>query len=234
MAIGLGMAFFAVVSVGALWGYRWATGNRYFALRDVQVRGNVHLTYAEVVEAAGVELGRNCLRIGMDGVIAGIEKNPWVEAVKVRRELPDTFKITVRERVPAFWVRREGKIWYADRQGRVIDEMKPDKFIALPVLEAEEGAGGDVERLPDLLDEALIAGLPFRVTDAEWLRLTAGGDVEIALSEPGVKVAVGTSDWRGNLRRAVTVWNALAARGELERARGIRAHAGNVWVALGG
>ena len=59
-------------------------------------------------------LGLNCLNMNVGEVKNRLDRNPWIESVTVRRELPDRLLIDVREKVPAFWMRQGDGLYFAD------------------------------------------------------------------------------------------------------------------------
>jgi cell division protein FtsQ len=73
----------------------------------IRVTGVQHLDAAAVERAAGVQPGAPLLRADTRAVAARIEALPWVASAKVSRALPATLRITVTERVPVAWVRRD-------------------------------------------------------------------------------------------------------------------------------
>ena len=73
----------------------------------VRVTGVQHLDAADVAGVAGVRLGAPLLRVDTGAVAARVERMPWVASAKVSRALPGTLRITVTERVPVAWVRRD-------------------------------------------------------------------------------------------------------------------------------
>ena len=73
----------------------------------VRVTGVQHLDSATVASAAGVQIGAPLLRVDTGAVAARVERLPWVASATVSRALPGTLRITVTERVPVAWVRRD-------------------------------------------------------------------------------------------------------------------------------
>jgi cell division protein FtsQ len=91
----------------------WLVANSaLFAARDIRVLGNVRLTAAEVQRLAGISMGDNVLRLGIEGAVRSLERSPWVAGASVERSLPSTLVVRVVERAPAAWLR--------DRQGPVV------------------------------------------------------------------------------------------------------------------
>jgi cell division protein FtsQ len=156
-------------------------------------------------------------------------QNPWVRAVKVKRELPDTVRITVHERRAAFLVPQEGTLWYADLEGTLIAPVDPNRFRSLPQLVVEQAEGQALVGPSDmgvLARDLRAAGLPFGLDDAAWVRLSYGAGLELEIS--GRVLSIGLDGWDENLQRLRAVWQDLERRGELAGIRSIRAHGNRV------
>jgi cell division protein FtsQ len=69
-------------------------------VREVEVRGAVHLTGDQVREAAAVEPGTPLVRVDVHAVDARVRELPRVAGVHVERLLPGTLRLTVDERDP--------------------------------------------------------------------------------------------------------------------------------------
>jgi cell division protein FtsQ len=90
----------------------WLVANSaLFAARDIRVFGNVRLTAAEVQRLAGISIGDNVLRVGIEEAVGSLERSPWVAQASVERSLPSTLVVRVVERDPVAWLRdREGPV----------------------------------------------------------------------------------------------------------------------------
>lgn len=75
-----------------------------FDVRDVRVVGTARLSPEEIAGLAGVKEGSNLLLLSVEDVAASVRSNPWVADVTVRRDLPSTLVVRVRERAAVGWV----------------------------------------------------------------------------------------------------------------------------------
>lgn len=84
----------------------WAVAMKspVFEVRELRVEGTGRLSPREVAGLAGVEEGSNLLLLPIDEVASSVRSNPWVADVTVRRDLPSTLVVRVRERSPIGWV----------------------------------------------------------------------------------------------------------------------------------
>ncbi|PKN08417.1 MAG: hypothetical protein CVU73_08215 [Deltaproteobacteria bacterium HGW-Deltaproteobacteria-8] len=236
VAVKNALLFFAALlllgSLGAslIYGYRFVTTTPALGLTEIAVSGNMRLTYGQVLEIAGLHLGQNSLGVNVSRVESSLSRNPWVEFVTVRRELPDKLFITMVERQPSFWVRKDGALYFADAKGAVITQLSPGDSASLPLLEIS----------PELADqqqvvEAMVArmnkqDLPFALGQMAWVKFTDSGQVELYLDALHIRVRAELSDWDTHFSRIETVWRDLKLRGETGQVAAIEASGGKVWV----
>lgn len=86
---------------------------------NLKLIGSKHTSKADVLEATGVE-GDNLLLLSterLEGVVADL---PWVARAKVDRILPDTVRVTIKERKPALVIEGLRGSWTVDLSGRVL------------------------------------------------------------------------------------------------------------------
>jgi cell division protein FtsQ len=121
----------AVLGGGAWAGYRWMTGSPRFAITEIAVHGAHHVDADALRAALPIRLGDNVFT-GLAAVASTARANPWVAAVEVRRILPHTISIELREHVPAAVVEL-GELYLVDAAGA------PFKRAAL-----ETGEGDDL------------------------------------------------------------------------------------------
>ena len=135
LGLGLGAALLVGLGVGGLQLHRMATTSEFFAIKRVEIRGTTHFSREEVLKAANLQSGVNSLTVNIADVEQGLRDNPWVLSVAVKRRLPDAFEIRIRERIPAFWMLKDGVLYYADNRGQIIAPVNVGNFLSLPTLE---------------------------------------------------------------------------------------------------
>ncbi|MFQ9866255.1 MAG: cell division protein FtsQ/DivIB [Bilophila wadsworthia] len=116
------------LGVGGLQLYRMATTSEFFAIKRVEIRGTTHFSREEVLKAANLQSGVNSLTVNI-AMEQGLRDNPWVLSVAVKRRLPDAFEIRIRERIPAFWMLKDGVLYYADNRGQMIAPVTVGNFL---------------------------------------------------------------------------------------------------------
>ncbi|HEY2735831.1 MAG TPA: FtsQ-type POTRA domain-containing protein [Polyangiales bacterium] len=77
---------------------RYVHESSSFATRHVDVHGQQHLSREGVIAAAGLALGKNVFATSPEQARASLLREPWIESANVRRSLPGSYAIEVRER----------------------------------------------------------------------------------------------------------------------------------------
>lgn len=216
--------------LGGLQLHRLATTSDFFAIRRIEIRGIAHFKREAVLEAAGLHEGTNSLTVNIADVEAGVRNNPWVAEVAVKRRLPDAFEIRVKERSPAFWMRKDGVLYYADNKGAIIAPVDAGNFLSLPTLEILPGGEVLLPRLDELARAFQSAKLPVDMAGVSLFRVSAAKGFEVFIENRNLVLCIAAEDWDVNLRRLGEVLMDLARRGELKAAREVWASDGNVWV----
>jgi hypothetical protein len=147
--LSLGLA----IVLGAGW---WVTNSPVFDLRSLQVRGNEHVTPAEVARLSGLTRNTNVLWFESGAVERRLESDPWILDARISRSLPAGISIMLEERVPiAMTSGRHPMLLAGD--GMVLGPAGTD--VRLPVVETTARlAPGDRISASDAL--AVVRSLP--------------------------------------------------------------------------
>ncbi|WP_446424912.1 cell division protein FtsQ/DivIB [Mailhella sp.] len=230
----LGLSIVGFMLFGAVFGmikaWRFCLTSEYFTIREIAVSGNVQVKTPEVLRICGIEKGENSLAVNVHKAEQELMKNPWIESVNIRRDLPDSFTIQIEERVPLFCARKNDRLYYVSGQGLLIAPVDPRSFRSLPVLEL--GPGGD-EALPlvaDFVELFRKAGFPFGFRQVSSLRLSAAKGFELYVENRRLRLTIGLEQWQDNLRRIASVVSDIDKRKETVMVSSIRAADGQVWM----
>ncbi len=159
-----------------------------FVLRHVQVDGAVYLKKEELVRISGIYMGEPLFQLETDQVTKRLLQDLRIEEALVRRQLPSTLEITIKERMPVATVACEYGYLDIDRQGKVIDSYRTLKNMPIPMITGVQVRdlyiGDDVE------DEMVKKILSFlqQLDDASLNQLS-----EIAITGPDYLVAYTTN-----------------------------------------
>lgn len=229
MLTGLVLSLIAA-GVVSVWLYEKAITSDFFTTRHIDVAGNVRLSRDMVLQYGGLGEGDNSLAISISDVERNLRDTPWVEEASVKRLLPDRFVIKIKERMPSFWVRKDGVLYYANDRGEVIAPVESRNFLSLPTLEILPGGEDAVPYLQNLLRDIKNGSLPLEAGAIASVRVSPAQGVEIFLEDREMRLSIAADDWNGNLKRLGLALSDLARRRELGSVREARAVDGNVWI----
>ncbi|MBD5553623.1 MAG: FtsQ-type POTRA domain-containing protein [Desulfovibrio sp.] len=223
-------AVVALVGAISLWLYGKAITSDFFTTRHIDVAGNTRLTREMVLQYGGLSEGDNSLGISIADVERNLRDTPWVEEVSVKRLLPDRFVIKLKERMPSFWVHKDGALYYANEAGEIIAPVESRNFLSLPTLRILPGGNEAVPYLAHLLRDLQNGVLPMESGAIAQVTASPSNGVEIYLEDREMRLSIATDDWDGNMARLGTALGDLARRHELSSVREARAVDGNVWI----
>lgn len=186
----------------------------------VTVHGNDRLSNGEVLALLADLRGRNILGVDLAASRARLLSSAWVESAVVRRVLPSTVEVVVRERV-AMGIARLGRdLYLVDQHGVVIDEYGPAYAdLDLPVIDGLASPPGDGVPLVDERRTALVARLLGDVAGHQRLasRLSQidvrdARDAVVLLDGDTVMLRLGDRDFAARLQGYLDVSAALKER----------------------
>ncbi|MFN0245555.1 MAG: cell division protein FtsQ/DivIB [Kofleriaceae bacterium] len=95
------VAAIATIGTGVWLGYRFLTTDARFAIVEIRIDGEHHLTEDQIRDALPVKVGDNVFASNLDTVTNKLRATPWIASAFARRVLPDTLVIEIREHAPA-------------------------------------------------------------------------------------------------------------------------------------
>lgn len=119
--------------VGGRYGHRWLTHTPQLGARTIEITGSSRVAREEVLTAARLSLGSNVLAVDLERASRLIERLPWVARATVTRQLPDTLRVAIEERVPAALV-AVGGLYLASADGTLFKRAEPGDPVDLPVV----------------------------------------------------------------------------------------------------
>ncbi|HVU52313.1 MAG TPA: FtsQ-type POTRA domain-containing protein [Polyangia bacterium] len=225
------LACLAAAVVGGRHLVRHVVASPRFALREIRAEATLHVSHDDIVALAGVEPGAELLAIDTDAVAARVATHPWVQAVRVRRQLPSALAIDVVERRAAASALL-GTLYLIDDSGRPFKRATLDEADGLPVI---TGVARDQYTLARVASEAafreaLALLALYRADDELAAARRAGGGAaarpalseihidpragySLVLYDGGGEVRLGRDDWPAKLARLDEIFAALGPRG---------------------
>lgn len=223
-ALGIGRGF--------VWLYDTAVTSSWFETKKIEVHGNKRLPRDMILQLANIHEGQNSLAVNIALVEQNLRRTPWVESVSVKRLLPDTFVITLTERMPTFWVQRDGILYYATDEGESIAPVESTNFLSLPALTVEPGADTLRPYLTRFLESVRRGDLPFDMSSMSQVSLSLSKGLEIFLEDRELWLSLDPVDWENSVVKIQRVFTDLLRRREMKNVREMRVIEGNVWVVL--
>jgi cell division protein FtsQ len=109
------------------------TQSEHFKARTIQIEGGQRLSAKTLASVAGVREGINVLSVNLSAARRRLLAQPWIAEAEVRREIPSTLFIRVREHMPAAIV-DVGKKFLLNARGEVFKEWEAGDPEELPVV----------------------------------------------------------------------------------------------------
>jgi cell division protein FtsQ len=181
----------------------------------INVRGNVHLSTGEILAMLDGVRGQHVLRVDLEHWRQRILDSPWVESATLRRVLPSTIEVFIRERQPVAVARLHDELYLVDAGGRIIDEYGPNYLqFDLPIVDglASSAPGAEVDDgRAALAGEAIAAlrrnaGLYKRVSQVV---MTGERDAAVLLDDDRTLVHLGDEQFLERLQAYVDIAPAL-------------------------
>ncbi|HEY3065280.1 MAG TPA: FtsQ-type POTRA domain-containing protein [Methylomirabilota bacterium] len=205
----------ALAGAGGLW---VLTAPR-FAIADVEVHGASRLPVDRILDAAGIRLGTNLLRLDTAAVIARLEELPEIRRAELIREFPNRVTINVEERRP-FTLLHSGRLHWVDEEGRLLGEERDAVAPPAPLISGLSEAEVETMReAPSPRARAAIALIRALLRSGSTL---ANEISEIDMSRhdgpvlytlDGIEVRLGNEQWEERLARLEGVLAEVAGQG---------------------
>ena len=140
LRVAFGLVFFAV---GGYLLSQEVAHARALRVDRITVRGNDRLPTGAVLALLEGLRGEHVLRVDLERWRHRLLSSPWVEQVALRRVLPSTIEVFIRERQPLAIGRVRGDLFLVDASGRVIDDYGPNyAAFDLPIVDGLAPASG--------------------------------------------------------------------------------------------
>jgi cell division protein FtsQ len=222
---GVAFVFAVAIVAGAAYAYREFAASGYFALRNVELSGDLRAPRRELISSLYANTSGGLWQADLDALREKLRTHPWVRDAEVVRVLPDTLRVKISEREPYTLARLErGTLVWVDRDGVILDEQGSFKGAAdidkgLPLISGlnEKGAQArEANRQMLLVYERLIDelrnGEPPLLDRIEEAHFGEVEGVQLQLAGKGVRVIARPEDFHGQVKAALAVIEAVAQR----------------------
>jgi cell division protein FtsQ len=209
----------AVVAYAAWRGAALLAGAGSLRVAHVTVTGNHRLSNGEVLSLLDGLSGRNILGLELDAWQERLQSSTWVEEATLRRVLPATVEVRIRERQPIAIGRVGSALYLVDAHGVVVDEYGPAYAdLDLPMVDGL----GTASRGKGVMDEArvalagrVIAGLASRpdlLDKVSLIDVRNAHDAVVMLEGDTALLRLGEEDFAERLQQYLDLGDALRER----------------------
>ncbi|MBV5341254.1 MAG: FtsQ-type POTRA domain-containing protein [Deltaproteobacteria bacterium] len=197
-------------------GYRAVSAVTLFSLKSIEVSSARHLTRDEILGLAGVEPGKDLLRINLKRMGEHILENPWVETVQINRYFPDGLSIAITEREPVAIINM-GFIYYLDGKANVFKVLNQGDKLDFPIVTgfSEKELGTDprgtraaLQETCDLL-KVLRENGAFILADVSEIHYDKGYGFTLFTASGALPVKVGSGDFLAKVERFARIYKDL-------------------------
>lgn len=138
--------------------YYYLLRTPYLKIKEITIEGGRRVGSKEVIDIAGVKIGENILAVDLKAIRRRIEKLPWVREAVVKRVLPHSLKVSIKERVPFALINLDSTLYIIDDGGVVFKKADYRDGVDLPIITGVrmegllDGDGEEIESLFKALD----------------------------------------------------------------------------------
>lgn len=217
--LALGLAGAGLMYAVLFLAWRAVSAVTFFRVKTIEVSSTKHLTRDEILAMAGVEPGRDLLRMNLKRMGEQIAQNPWVETVRIRRYYPEGLSISVVEREPLAVVNM-GFFYYLDKKNTLFKVLNQGDRLDYPVVTgfSEEDLSGDPAGTKDALQATceLLAILrekgAFILADVSEIHYDKGYGFTLFTASGGLPVKIGADDFSRKIERFAKIYKELMAQ----------------------
>jgi cell division protein FtsQ len=217
--IMLGLAGVSLVCGLVFLGYSLLSSLTFFRLKNIEVSAAKRLTRREIMTIAGVEPGRDLLRMNLKKMGDQLALNPWVETVRIRRYYPDAISIAVTEREPLAVVNM-GYFYYLDKKGTVFKVLNQGDRLDYPVVTgfSEEDLNNDPAGTKEALKATcdlltlLREKCGFILADVSEIHYDKGYGFTLFTASGALPVKIGAGDFSAKFGRLARIYQNLKAQ----------------------
>ena len=166
----------------------------FFTLRDIKLIGATYLTKDDIIKIGNVYYGEPLFQLETDDITKRLINDLRIEEVTVKRDLPNTLEVTLKERKPVATIACDYGYLDLDRNGTVIDSYKNLKSMPIPVI---AGAVAKDLYIGDTVTDEMVQKILFFLQQLNETSLNKLS--EIAITGPDYVVAY------TNMSRAVQI-----------------------------
>jgi len=117
---------------------------KLFVLKEIKVYGNAKVSKEEVLRLLDLKGGEILYRLDLDELRERLKKHHLIEDTILRRQLPSTLEVQIKERSPLAILVQNNKGYLIDRNGVILSEANPNDILYYPYVFIEDEKDKDV------------------------------------------------------------------------------------------
>jgi len=165
-----------------------------FRIKAVTMSGQTELSEGEVLAAAGIGPRNSLMFLDVAKVREQLQAVPLIKNASVRKIYPNRLLIEIEERKPTALWQKDGQVAIVSADGKVIDQLRDERFNELPFV-VGEGANMRLSEFLNLLEASgdlrskIRAGI--LVSNRRWtLKMTTGVEVKLPEENPAAALTL--------------------------------------------
>ena len=91
-----------------------------FNIKNIEVKGNNQIPIDTIISISKIKKGENIFKTN-NSVIQNIKENQYVDEVSIKRKLPGTLQITIKERSVKYQIKLINSYAYIDKNGYILE-----------------------------------------------------------------------------------------------------------------
>ncbi|WPC40967.1 cell division protein FtsQ/DivIB [Clostridium sp. JS66] len=173
----------------------------YFNIKNIEVSGNRNISSKEIVDLSTLFKGNNIFYINVRNGENNILSNPYISEVQIKRKLPATVQINIKEREALFYNAKDNKYFIVDKNGVVLqkkDDIKGMHLVKLDGFDYDKSEIGKVLKNDDKSKIDIVTNLGDIILNSKntigitYIDLNSTIDIKIYFGDMCVKL--GRSD----------------------------------------
>ena len=105
-----------------------------FTLQEIKIVGAKYITAEDILKTGSIYIGEPLFQLETDSITNRLSQDVRIEDVTVRRILPNTLEVTVKERKPIATIVCDYGYLDMDKNGKVIDSYKNLRTMQIPMI----------------------------------------------------------------------------------------------------
>ena len=205
--------------------YLFSNDKPFFSVRNIRINGANQLQDVDIASKISPLLKENLLSLDVPKMKEIISAHPFVKEVNIKRTLPFSVIIDLKEKKPsALWINNEGIVSILDESGEPYRRLTKGSIGNMFVINAINRS--DVKSLYRQTNGWIAEGIIKRDSISEIAYNE--GSVTIFDAEDGVEIVLGKEDHKARLKRAVSILEDARRRGLLIKSIDARFEKGGI------